>query len=179
MTTSIFSIHSIFSLHFPPSWKVWYHFSNAQSYLYFCLYPIFLMLLFYLFPLFFSQMIERNIPRSVAQEYSPVQNNAIRNCRIITLSTLTTRPTEPVLTGYNFLVTLAEKKKTFTLLVPNPLRSLVLLSLCSKFNLKHHVFSSLAHNSVVSHKASCYQTALTVIIFANNFIFCIFPCVMS
>lgn len=75
-----------------------------------------MLLLCLLHSLPLSHMKERDLQR----KYSSI-TQFILNHRIVTLKTLTTLPTEPVLSGYNFLVTLI--KKAFTLLLPNSLRT--------------------------------------------------------
>lgn len=76
---------------------------------------------------------------------------------------------------------LNKKKKSYTLL-PNSLRSLMLSPLLfPHLNRSTSFLYWLAIASVGFHEASLLPShpALTVIIFANNFIFYIFPCVMS
>ena len=68
-----------------------------------------MMLLFYLLHCSFLTLTKGTSRESTIVLSRP--KDAILNNRIITFKTLTTLPTEPVLSGYNFLVTLIKKKK--------------------------------------------------------------------
>lgn len=86
-----------------------------------------MMLLFYLLHCSFLTLMKGTSREGTIVLSRP--KDAILNHRIITLKTLTTLPTEPVLSGYNFLVTLIIKKSLYTFITQYTKRSYTIVTL--------------------------------------------------